>query len=150
MSFDIEASSSHGDFGVVDAYLKDPATAATQSEVHCMIRTAFLDPKSGSSPLFTFHDSNVIARHTGHEGCAIPSLIQPLVSRIHSKLCTLQQRMLLFKQFTDHCTFGPDDCRAVIVHHAAPWPVLRMPRRQILLHGGSQSTMHDAFIMPPP
>ena len=44
---------------------------------------------------------------------AIPSLIQPLVSRIHSKLCTLQQRMLLFKQFTesDSCSFGPDDCR---------------------------------------
>ena len=44
---------------------------------------------------------------------AIPSLIQPLVSRIHSKLCTLQQRMLLFKQYTksDRCTFGPDDCR---------------------------------------
>jgi hypothetical protein len=44
---------------------------------------------------------------------AIPSLIQPVVSRIHSKLCTLQQRMLLFKQFTesDSCRFGPDDCR---------------------------------------
>ena len=44
---------------------------------------------------------------------AIPSLIQPLVTRIHSKLCTLQQRMLLFKQFTesDSCSFGPDDCR---------------------------------------
>ena len=42
---------------------------------------------------------------------AIPSLIQPLVSRIHSKLCTLHQRMLLFKQFTeDRCTFGPDAC----------------------------------------
>ena len=43
----------------------------------------------------------------------IPLLIQPLVSRIHSKLCTLHQRMLLFKQFTesDRCTFGPDDCR---------------------------------------
>jgi len=38
---------------------------------------------------------------------AIPSLIQPLVSRIHSKICTLHQRMLLFKQFTesDRCTF---------------------------------------------
>jgi hypothetical protein len=47
-----------------------------------------------------------------------------------ASFCTLQQRMLVFKQFTDHCTFGPDDCRAVIVHHAA---VLRMPRRQILL-----------------
>ena len=44
---------------------------------------------------------------------AIPSLIQPLVTRIHSKLCTLQQRMLWFKQFTesDRCSFGPDDCR---------------------------------------
>ena len=42
----------------------------------------------------------------------IPSLIQPLVSRIHSKLCTLHQRMLLFKQFTEtDCAFGPDDCR---------------------------------------
>ena len=42
----------------------------------------------------------------------IPSLIQPLVSRIHSKLCTLHQRMLLFKQFTESdCAFGPDDCR---------------------------------------
>jgi len=44
---------------------------------------------------------------------AIPSLIQPIVSRIYSKLCTLHQRMLLFKQFTesDSCSFGPDDCR---------------------------------------
>lgn len=44
---------------------------------------------------------------------AIPSLIQPLATRIHRKLCTLQQRMLLFKQFTesDSCRFGPDDCR---------------------------------------
>jgi hypothetical protein len=44
---------------------------------------------------------------------AIPSLIQPLVSQIHSKLCTLHQLMLLFKQYTesDRCTFGPDDCR---------------------------------------
>jgi hypothetical protein len=44
---------------------------------------------------------------------AIPSLIQPVVTQIHSKLCTLQQRMLLFKQYTetDRCTFGPDDCR---------------------------------------
>ena len=41
---------------------------------------------------------------------AIPSLIQPLVSRTHSKLCTLHQRMLLFKQFTesDRFTF---ECR---------------------------------------
>lgn len=44
---------------------------------------------------------------------AIPSLIQPLVSQIHSKLCTLHQRMLLFKQYTesDRCTFAPDTCR---------------------------------------
>jgi len=44
---------------------------------------------------------------------AIPSLIQPLISQIHSKLCTLHERMLLFKQYTesDRCTFGPDDCR---------------------------------------
>ena len=42
----------------------------------------------------------------------IPSLIQPLISRIHSKLYTLHQRMLLFKQFTESdCAFGPDDCR---------------------------------------
>ena len=41
---------------------------------------------------------------------AIPSLIQPLVTRIHRKLCTLHQRMLLFKQYTesDRCTF---ECR---------------------------------------
>ena len=32
---------------------------------------------------------------------AIPSLIQPLVSRIHSRLCTLHQRMLLFKQYAE-------------------------------------------------
>lgn len=44
---------------------------------------------------------------------AIPSLIQPLVARIHRNLYKLQQRMLLFKQYTesDRCTFGPDDCR---------------------------------------
>jgi len=44
---------------------------------------------------------------------AIPSLIQPVVTQIRSKLCTLHQRMLLFKQYTesDRCTFGPDDCR---------------------------------------
>ena len=44
---------------------------------------------------------------------AIPSLIQPVVTRIHRKLCTLQQRMLLFKQFTesDRCTIAPDACR---------------------------------------
>lgn len=43
----------------------------------------------------------------------IPSLIQPVVTQIHSKLCTLHQLMLLFKQYTesDRCSFGPDDCR---------------------------------------
>ena len=70
MSFDIEASSSHGDFpvpiktykklaaNIVDVCLKDP-TAATKSEVQRMIRTAFHQhqPKSGSSaPAFTLHD----------------------------------------------------------------------------------------------
>ena len=67
MSFDIEASSSHGDFpipvktykklatNIVDACLKDPATSATQSEVQRMIRTAFHDPQKGQ-PLFTLHD----------------------------------------------------------------------------------------------
>jgi DNA polymerase elongation subunit (family B) len=66
MSFDIEASSSHGDFpvpiktykklaaNIVDACLKEPATAATKSEVHRMIRTAFHDQKS--APLFTLHE----------------------------------------------------------------------------------------------
>ena len=66
MSFDIEASSSHGDFpvpvksykklaaNIVDACLKDPANAATQSEVHRMIRTAFHDPKNQA--LFTPYD----------------------------------------------------------------------------------------------
>jgi DNA polymerase elongation subunit (family B) len=66
MSFDIEASSSHGDFpvpiktykklamNIVDASLKDSA-AATKSEVQRMIRTAFHDPQTGS-PLFTLHD----------------------------------------------------------------------------------------------
>jgi hypothetical protein len=41
---------------------------------------------------------------------AIPSLIQPLVTRIHRKLCTLHQRMLFFKQYTesDRCTV---ECR---------------------------------------
>jgi hypothetical protein len=45
---------------------------------------------------------------------AIPSLIQPLASRIHSKLCTLQQRMLLFKQFTEsgNCC-RPCQCNSV-------------------------------------
>ena len=67
MSFDIEASSSHGDFpvpiktykklatNIVDACLKDPATAATKSEVHRMICTAFHDPLKGR-PLFTPYD----------------------------------------------------------------------------------------------
>jgi DNA polymerase elongation subunit (family B) len=67
MSFDIEAGSSHGDFpvpiktykklaaNIVDVCLKDP-TAATTSEVHRMIRTAFHDPKSQSAPAFTLHD----------------------------------------------------------------------------------------------
>ena len=40
---------------------------------------------------------------------AIPSLIQPVVAQIRSKLCTLHQLMLLFKQYTE--SFGPDDCR---------------------------------------
>ena len=65
MSFDIEASSSHGDFpvpiktykklaaNIVDVCLKDP-TAATKSEVQRMIRTAFHDRKS--EPLFTLHE----------------------------------------------------------------------------------------------
>ena len=67
MSFDIEAGSSHGDFpvpiktykklaaNIVDVCLKDP-TAATNSEVHRMIRTAFHDPKSRSAPEFTLHN----------------------------------------------------------------------------------------------
>jgi len=67
MSFDIEASSSHGDFpvpiktykklaaNIVDVCLKDP-TMATKSEVQRMIRTAFHDPKSRSAPAFTLHD----------------------------------------------------------------------------------------------
>jgi DNA polymerase elongation subunit (family B) len=66
MSFDIEASSSHGDFpipvktykklaaNIVDACLKEPA-AATKSEVQRMVRTAFHDPLKGR-PLFTLHD----------------------------------------------------------------------------------------------
>jgi DNA polymerase elongation subunit (family B) len=65
MSFDIEASSSHGDFpvpiktykklaaNIVDVCLKDPA-AATKSEVRRMICTAFHDQKS--DPLFTLHE----------------------------------------------------------------------------------------------
>ena len=67
MSFDIEAGSSHGDFpvpiktykklaaNIVDVCLKDP-TAATNSEVQRMIRTAFHDPKSRSAPEFTLHN----------------------------------------------------------------------------------------------
>ena len=67
MSFDIEASSSHGDFpvpiksykklaaNIVDACLKDPVAAATRSEVHRMIRTAFHDRKS-ATPAFTLHE----------------------------------------------------------------------------------------------
>jgi hypothetical protein len=41
---------------------------------------------------------------------AIPSLIQPLVTRIHRRLCAMHQRMLLFKHYTesDRCTF---ECR---------------------------------------
>jgi DNA polymerase elongation subunit (family B) len=65
MSFDIEASSSHGDFpvpiktykklaaNIVDACLKDPATGATKSEVHRMIRTAF---NTESQPAMTLHE----------------------------------------------------------------------------------------------
>ena len=65
MSFDIEASSSHGDFpvpiktykklaaNITDVCLKDP-TAATKSEVQRMIRTAFHDRKG--EPLFTLHE----------------------------------------------------------------------------------------------
>ncbi|MGA0110319.1 MAG: 3'-5' exonuclease, partial [Schleiferiaceae bacterium] len=66
MSFDIEASSSHGDFpvpiktykklaaNIVDACLKDPVNAGTKSEVQRMIRTAFHDLKTPA--LFTLHD----------------------------------------------------------------------------------------------
>ena len=66
MSFDIEASSSHGDFpvpiksykklaaNIVDACLKTPEST-TKSEVHRMIRTAFHDTKT--QPVsFTIHD----------------------------------------------------------------------------------------------
>jgi DNA polymerase elongation subunit (family B) len=65
MSFDIEASSSHGDFpvpiktykklaaNIVDVCLKDP-TSATKSEVQRMIRTAFHDKKTPVQ--FTLHD----------------------------------------------------------------------------------------------
>ena len=65
MSFDIEASSSHGDFpvpiksykklasNIVDACLKMPEST-TRSEVHRMVRTAFHDQKS--EPLFTLHE----------------------------------------------------------------------------------------------
>ena len=65
MSFDIEASSSHGDFpvpiktykklaaNIVDVCLKDPSMA-TKSEVHRMIRTAFHDQKTPVQ--YTLHD----------------------------------------------------------------------------------------------
>ena len=65
MSFDIEAGSSHGDFpvpiktykklaaNIVDVCLKDP-TAATNSEVQRMIRTAFHDKKNPVQ--YTLHD----------------------------------------------------------------------------------------------
>ena len=68
MSFDIEASSSHGDFpvpvktykklamNIVDVCLKDPAAAETKSEVQRMIRTAFHDTKTQGIPAFTLHD----------------------------------------------------------------------------------------------
>ena len=36
---------------------------------------------------------------------AIPLLIQPVVAQIRSKLCSLHERMLLFKQYTE--SFGP-------------------------------------------
>jgi DNA polymerase elongation subunit (family B) len=67
MSFDIEASSSHGDFpvpiktykklaaNIVDVCLKDP-TAATKSEVQRMIRTGFHDRKTQTAPAFTLHE----------------------------------------------------------------------------------------------
>jgi len=67
MSFDIEASSSHGDFpvpiktykklaaNIVDVCLKDPA-AANKSEVQRMISTAFHDGKIQPIPSFTLHD----------------------------------------------------------------------------------------------
>jgi DNA polymerase elongation subunit (family B) len=66
MSFDIEASSSHGDFpvpiksykklaaNIVDVCLKTPEST-TRSEVHRMIRTAFHD-KNTHPVSFTIHD----------------------------------------------------------------------------------------------
>jgi hypothetical protein len=42
---------------------------------------------------------------------AIPSLVQPLVARIHRNLCKLQQRMLLFKQSQCKTPIASDDCR---------------------------------------
>jgi DNA polymerase elongation subunit (family B) len=66
MSFDIEASSSHGDFpvpiksykklaaNIVDACLKTPEST-TRSEVHRMVRTAFHDKKTHPVS-FTIHD----------------------------------------------------------------------------------------------
>lgn len=67
MSFDIEASSSHGDFpvpiksykklaaNIVDACLKTPEST-TRSEVHRMVRTAFHDTKTQPLASFTLHD----------------------------------------------------------------------------------------------
>ena len=67
MSFDIEASSSHGDFpvpiksykklaaNIVDVCLKTPEST-TRSEVHRMIRTAFHDKKTQPPVSFTIHD----------------------------------------------------------------------------------------------
>ena len=65
MSFDIEASSSHGDFPVpIKSYKKlaanivdaCQAAPATRSEVQRMIRTAFHDRKSTAIASFTPHD----------------------------------------------------------------------------------------------
>ena len=65
MSFDIEASSSHGDFPVpIKSYKKlaanivdaCQAAPATRSEVQRMIRTAFHDRKSAAIASFTPHD----------------------------------------------------------------------------------------------
>ena len=40
----------------MDACLRDPVNAATKSEVHRMIRTAFHDTKSSNRPLFSLHE----------------------------------------------------------------------------------------------
>ena len=65
MSFDIEASSSHGDFPVpIKSYKKlaanivdaCQAASATRSEVQRMIRTAFHDRKTTAIASFTLHD----------------------------------------------------------------------------------------------